>query len=47
VKTHLGEKASLLTCGDIIEGDDCDERQKSIDNKQRDFQKREGKGGGG
>jgi hypothetical protein len=42
VRTHLVKKVSLRTCGDIIESDDSDERQKSINNKQRDFRTREG-----
>lgn len=33
----LKEKASLRTCCDIVESDDSDEGQKSINNKQRDF----------
>jgi hypothetical protein len=28
----------LRTCGDVIESDDGEEWQKSINNKQRDFQ---------
>jgi hypothetical protein len=42
VKTHPGEKALLRTCGDIIESDDSDERQKGINEKQRDFPTRAG-----
>ena len=41
MKAHLGKKASLRTCGDSIESDDSDERQKSINKEQRDFRTRE------
>jgi hypothetical protein len=41
-ENKFGKKASLRTCGDTIESDDGDQRQKSINNNQRDFRTREG-----
>jgi hypothetical protein len=42
--TSWEKRHSLRTCGDIIESNDSDERQKSINNKQRDYRTREGIG---
>ena len=43
MKNTLGRNPSLRTCGDIIESDDRDQREKNINDKQRDFRTKEGK----